>query len=187
MNKKALYYILSFMTLILLILGLFYPMLSIELNALIDAGVAKFENTVFSESRSIIETSRHLWAREKYLVSLLIFIFSVILPLAKNLLFFRVIHNPLYRRGRKLISLISKWSMVDVFVIALFLAFLATDGQGHIKTHQATVFGMRLNIKVLAQMSAELKIGFYFFLSHCLLLMGIFQYWDKSHPEKPVP
>ena len=54
----------------------------------------------------------------------------------------------------KFVGLIGKWSMADVFVVGVFLAFLAT------KNNEA--------------INAELEIGFYYFTAYCIVsIIGI--------------
>jgi paraquat-inducible protein A len=49
----------------------------------------------------------------------------------------------------KFVNLISKWSMADVFVVGVFIAFLSLQSNKNI--------------------SAELHSGFYYFLSYCVI------------------
>ncbi len=61
----------------------------------------------------------------------------------------------LLRRAASIASSLSKWSMADVFVIAIFIAFLAA---------RATQ-----NSSELVRFDADFGNGFYFFLGYCLL------------------
>jgi uncharacterized paraquat-inducible protein A len=86
------------------------------------------------------------------LLALLLFGFSVLVPFAKTLLvagtlFARTHHWSL--RGLHLSHAIGKWSMVDVFVVAVLVAFLASNGKG--------------------LTNAEIQIGLYFFAGYGLL------------------
>ncbi len=114
---------------IFLMVGVLAPMLTV---------VAQTELTLLGEvvfqyeSRSIIGTARHLASGGNLLVALLLFIFSVLIPVAKLLLSF-VALGGFEKRSKQLalksIRFIGKWSMTDVFVVAILLAFLSTESK----------------------------------------------------------
>jgi hypothetical protein len=114
---------------IFLMVGVVAPMLTV---------VAQTELTLLGEvvfqyeSRSIIGTARHLASGGNPLVALLLFIFSVLIPVAKLLLSFIALGG-FAKRSKQLamrsIRFIGKWSMTDVFVVAILLAFLSTESK----------------------------------------------------------
>ena len=117
--------------------------------------------TVYTSTRSIWGTAESL-ARNGYLgVALLIVFFSLVIPTFKLLLqecsLFvdkEAARSPLLRLNAAL----SKWSMADVFVMGLMVAFLAggaADQSNDILT-----------------MHASLGVGFYYFLGYCLFSVG---------------
>ncbi len=113
---------------------------------------------VYQKTRSIIGTIKELYNNGYTVVAALIGLFSVIIPAAKGLMllfsFFKI--NPsLSHRLKNISSLMSKWSMADVFVIGVFVAFLAANA---IKREGG-----------LLSFEAMLGSGFYFFLGYCLL------------------
>ncbi|MFT5893999.1 MAG: putative paraquat-inducible protein A [bacterium] len=112
----------------------------------------------FDKTRSIIGTATELYSNGHLPVALLIMIFSVGVPTLKALLL--LILNVSMRektRYRLLVvsNAISKWSMADVFVIAIFIAYLAGNG---IQESQG-----------LVDFKATLGIGFWYFLGYCLV------------------
>lgn len=112
----------------------------------------------FDKTRSIIGTAKELYSNGHLPVALLIMIFSVGVPTLKALLL--LILNVSMRektRYRLLVvsNAISKWSMADVFVIAIFIAYLAGNG---IQESQG-----------LVDFNATLGIGFWYFLGYCLV------------------
>jgi uncharacterized paraquat-inducible protein A len=112
----------------------------------------------FDKTRSIIGTATELYSNGHLPVALLILIFSVGVPTLKALLL--LILNVSMRektRYRLLVvsNAISKWSMADVFVIAIFIAYLAGNG---IQESQG-----------LVDFKATLGIGFWYFLGYCLV------------------
>jgi len=113
---------------------------------------------VYQKTRSIIGTIKELYNNGYAIVAGLIGLFSIIVPAAKGLMllfsFFKI-HPSLSSRLKNFSSLMSKWSMADVFVIGIFVAFLAANA---IKREGG-----------LLSFEAILGSGFYFFLGYCLL------------------
>jgi len=112
----------------------------------------------FDKTRSIIGTAQELFANNHQLVAVLILVFSVIVPLIKALILVSAL-LPVSDRTKSLLlgisNNISKWSMADVFVIAIFIAFLASSGLQQSEG--------------LVDFQASLGKGFWFFLGYCLI------------------
>lgn len=169
-----------FLGLVLLYFGVTESMINITLNYFIDAGIKTFEGTIFSTSRSILETSKNLINNDKIFVGIMILTFSCIVPLIKTLLLLSLHSKKLSNKKIKVIlNAISKWSMADVFVVAIFLVFLATDGVNTLQEEKFSMIGMSLNVKVNALMTSEFQNGFYFFLSYCLVSIAHTQFMKK--------
>ncbi len=82
------------------------------------------------ESKSIVSILATLWQHGKYFVFLLIMIFSVLIPLLKILLSLFVVlikKDKIKNLSLACIHKIGKWSMTDVFVIAILLAFFTMN------------------------------------------------------------
>ena len=131
-------------------------------NNLVDMVVDTLEvsGTVeaFDKTRSILGTAQELHANGHLLVAVLIVIFSVVVPLAKALILLGMLLpvSPKVKNALLWVSSnISKWSMADVFVIAIFIAFLAGNG---IQESRG-----------LVEFQASLGTGFWFFLGYCLV------------------
>ncbi len=112
----------------------------------------------FDKTRSILQTAQELYASGHLPVAMLIVVFSVIVPLLKALLLLAML-LPLSIAARSALltisNAISKWSMADVFVIAIFVAFLAGNG---IQESRG-----------LVDFEASLGVGFWYFLAYCVL------------------
>lgn len=83
---------------------------------------------VFSfEAKSIASTISDLLASHDLVLGGLVLFFSVIVPLAKAavVLFATVAHGAARDRAVQFVHAIGKWSMADVFVVAVLLAMLA--------------------------------------------------------------
>ena len=115
------------------------------------------EYSLMDESRSILGTVQFLTESKQYLVAFLIFWFSVLVPVIKAVLLLLVLMIPSMRYKKGLyafIRLIGKWSMADVFVVAILIAFLSVGGNSSVQ--------------------ADIHSGYYWFLAYCLLsLLGI--------------
>jgi uncharacterized paraquat-inducible protein A len=122
-------------------------------------------------AKSILGTSEELWNDGNHLVAFLIIFFSVFVPAIKLLLLSVAVafrESQLESRLAKASAAMSKWSMADVFVMALIISFLAikaSSGHSSMVTNEIT-----------------LEIGFYYFLGYCLLsiLAGQFLISSKS-------
>lgn len=133
----------------LLVPGVILPALTIDVTPVLPF-LGKM--TLLHETRSIFGTIRKLYDSGDWLVASLILGFSVVVPAAKGLMLLYVLSfrkAPGRRALHALVGLIGKWSMADVFVMGLFLTYLA---------------GNAIN-----GMSAMLHKGFWFFLGYCLL------------------
>jgi uncharacterized paraquat-inducible protein A len=114
--------------------------------------------SAFDKTRSILGTAHELYANNHLLVAMLIVVFSVVVPLIKALILLAVLLPVKPKVKTTLLwisSAISKWSMADVFVIAIFIAFLASNG---IQESRG-----------LVDFDAHLGVGFWYFLGYCLL------------------
>ena len=135
-------------------LGLMGDMAKLMLNNL------QVEGTLpaFDKTRSILGTVQDLMDSGNVLVAVLIVTFSIVIPVIKGLLTLATqlpLGTGIVKPMSWLSDHISKWSMADVFVIAIFISLLAAKG---IKEDTG-----------LVNFDASLGSGFYFFLGYCLL------------------
>ena len=141
--------ILIIASLVVLYPGLTQPMLNLTIAAKLPfVGEMEFYN----KTQSIMESVQSLIDSDNTLVAVLIFLFSVAVPVTKILLLLVVLLAPMPKLRKvlhQIILAIGKWSMADVFVVGLFMAFLA--GQAH------------------PSAQASLHPGFYYFLGYCVL------------------
>ncbi len=115
----------------------------------------KGEIDAYNDTRSIAGTVKELFRSGNGFVGFLVMLFSVIIPITKILLMLvaACFRNSLNSRKAFLISsVISKWSMADVLVIAIIVAFMAANAS---------------NMGGLLDMDARFEPGFYFFLGYC--------------------
>ena len=155
----------------LLVPGVVQPIYSLDITSTVDAGIAQFEGQVYQRTRSILGAVRELFDSGNYLVSFLILLFSIIVPVSKGSMLLGSIYASQQRvreRLVKIVDLIGKWSMADVFVIGVFLAFLATENQVQENRFQVEALGAQLEVGIVTRVTSTLGPGFYFFLSYCI-------------------
>jgi paraquat-inducible protein A len=91
---------------------------------------------LYHESRSILATVAQLLGPDgSLIVGLPLLMFSIVMPLAKTIGLGLVLMAP-RRAGPPVLSLahrIGRWSMADVFVVALLLSFFATSHHRHLE------------------------------------------------------
>jgi hypothetical protein len=126
---------------------------------------------VYTNTRSIWGTVESLAGSGNLLVAFLIVFFSLVIPTFKLLLQAMSLFITRVEFRRPLLwlnSVLSKWSMADVFVMALLVAYLAgnaADQTGDMLT-----------------MHASLGAGFYYFLAYCLFSVIASSILHKSPP-----
>lgn len=134
---------------IFLLVGLLAPILTVvahEEIAVLGRVVLQYE------SKGIITTIHKLYSVDNYFIASLLLLFSVLLPVLKivlSLIALQLEHSSMRRASVLLVKIIGRWSMTDVFVVAVLLAFLTAD------TAQVT--------------DATLGPGLYFFAGYGLL------------------
>jgi uncharacterized paraquat-inducible protein A len=137
-----------------------------QITAALQKNVGDVE--VYEQTRSILGTVRRLYEVGSALPATLILLFSVIVPLAKAaLVAAAAFMTDAARRQRTLrfVEAIAKWSMADVFVVAIFVAYLAAHAT------QAPS-----GAPPLLAFTAHFGAGFYWFTAYCLFSLATQQY-----------
>ncbi len=125
---------------------------------------------VYQRTRSILKAIQELYGNGFGVVAFLIGLFSIVIPVAKGLML-AISCLPIPTVSiflRRVADLVSRWSMADVFVVGVFVAFLAANamrGEGGMLHFEAT-----------------LGTGFYCFLGYCLLSLVSGQILTTSNP-----
>lgn len=144
---------------ITLVLGLITPILMVTIHK----EVEYIGDIVLSfESKGVMGSIVKLWESGDVVVALVILLFSVLVPVLKvfALLFVAIfMENRFAHNIVKFFKMIGKWSMVDVFVVAVFLVYLTSNN---------------------ADVSrAEVEVGLYFFLAYVIVSMLVSLAADK--------
>jgi len=122
-------------------------------------GLDQIEGTLqaYSSTRSMWGTAQELARSGNLPVAILIVFFSLVIPVFKLLLQVASLFVSRAPYGRSLLwlnAVLSKWSMSDVFVMGLLVAFMAGRASDQVGD--------------LLTMNASLEPGFYYFLAYCL-------------------
>jgi len=119
------------------------------------------ELEVYQQTRSILGSVKHLYEVGSNTAASLILLFSVLVPFLKALLvLWAVYRRDALKRARTLrfVEIIAKWSMADVFAVAVIIAYLAA---------RATQAGGGTTT-ALVTFTATFGPGFYWFAAYCL-------------------
>ena len=137
-----------------------------QISASLQKNMAEVQ--VYEQTRSIVGSVRRLYEVGSPVPATLILLFSVIVPLGKAALvaWSTFIRNAAVRRRTlAFVETIAKWSMADVFVVALFIAYLAARAS-------ATPTQGPNAAPALIAFSAHFGAGFYWFAAYCLFSLA---------------
>ena len=139
-----------------------------------------FKNQVlFYKSKSIYEVVTLMMAQQKFdlmAVGVLIFLFSVLFPV------FKLLSTSVYLMSDKLkkhkiiqffIFKTGKWSMADVFVIAIIMAFIGFEGIISEQLNQLSTLGE--SIDILTTNNSSVLFGFYAFTAFVIISLFLSQ------------
>lgn len=139
------------LSVIALVTGWFSPIL--EITAYQD--IPMLGNTIFQyESKSIISALEKIYSQQQYMIAVIILLFTVITPIIKTIVMLTIcLRKKLHLSSKriKFLSLIGKWSMLDVFVVAIIVTYFSMKSTG--------------------QTDANLQIGVYYFSLYVILSM----------------
>ncbi|MCF6288457.1 MAG: paraquat-inducible protein A [Proteobacteria bacterium] len=139
------------LSIIALIAGWFSPILAI--TAYQDIPI--LGNTIFQyESKSIITALAKIYQQQQYVIAIIILLFTVITPVIKTMLLLTMIFQKklhLSTYSIKILANVGKWSMLDVFVVAIVVTYFSMKSTG--------------------QTDAKLQIGVYYFSIYVILSM----------------
>jgi hypothetical protein len=189
--SKIDYLITILFSFLLLFLGITLPMIEIdarisEINfSFLDETISFTNQVLFYKSKSIYEVVTLMMAQRKFdliAVGTLIFLFSVLFPITK------LISSILFLSSQKLkehkiiqffIFKTGKWSMADVFVIAIIMAFIGFEGIITDQLNQLESFTE--SAAILTTNNSSVLFGFFSFTAFVLLSIAISHKLQKSN------
>ena len=137
-----------------------------QLTAALQKNVGEVE--VYQQTRSILGSVRRLYEVGSPTPATLILLFSVIVPLGKAALVAWAMFASPETRQRTLtfVEAIARWSMADVFVVALFITYLAA-----MASQSTPVAG-----PPVVAFKAQFGPGFYWFAAYCVFSLATQQF-----------
>ena len=119
---------------------------------------------VFQQTRSIVSSVQRLYEVGSPVPATLILLFSVVVPFVKTALVGWAMFAAPATRQRTLafVETIAKWSMADVFVVALFITYLAA-----MASQSAADAG-----PPIVAFTAQFGPGFYWFAAYCVFSLA---------------
>lgn len=183
--QRAEVYALLGISSIFLFAGIFIPMIEIDarINSLsfelLSTNIEFTNQVLFYKSKSIIDVVSIMLFQKRLdliLVGFGIFAFSIFFPLLKLMSTAYYIENKEIR-STKFVSFFvfrsGKWSMADVMVIAIFMAYIGFSG---ILTEQLTQLeNLSPSLDIISTNESNLRTGFYVFSGYVLLSLMISQ------------
>ncbi len=179
LSRSAVLVLMSF-CLAMLVGGVLSPMLEVEVRVnKIDATLLgtpiEFQNqSLYYRSKTVLEvfqTLIHMGRPEMTLVGVLVIAFSVVFPTLKLLALAASLFRPALLRTNRIVKILafelSKWSMADVMVLAIFMSFVAFNS-----VVGSALGGLR-NLPEVQQVmfptdASKILPGYYLFIGFCI-------------------
>ncbi len=190
---KAEFTILTLICGCLLAVGVLIPMINIDARIskmefeLMGESIVFIDQVLYFKSKSILEVVWVMITNKKVdviIVGVLVLSFSVLFPVSK--LIGSVIHiysDKLRENGfiKFLVFRTAKWSMADVMVVAIFMAYIGFTGI--ISEQLSDLEDIALNVNIMTTNASSLQIGFFLFTSFAVLSLLVshkLQYREKN-------
>jgi len=180
---KHLSFFLSILAIALFIPGIILPMFSLNMDVLAQISGANLSSSIIDKELSLLGTVDELWQHNRILVAILIFTFSITVPVIKTVLITVAYFIKSAITEQKIISLVNaigKWSMADVFVVAIFLAIMSTNHAETATNQQVAIFGFKLDLIISSETLSNVGAGFYYFVGYCLVSLMASQLYQRA-------
>jgi hypothetical protein len=184
-------------TLILLAGGVMTPMIGIEAKVeslrlqVLGEPVVFEDQVLYFQSKSVVDVVRVLLETGKpdmLLVGFLIALFSVFFPAIKVVASYLYFHDFRGLRGDAAVRFFAlksgKWSMADVMVIAMLMAFIGF--RGLVSNQLGSLSGTHETVEVLTTNGTRLDVGFYLFLGFTIASLAVSTILDARLGERHV-
>lgn len=175
--------------------GLSLPMIDIDARIsslgfnLMGEEVSFKDQVLFFQSKSILDVVRLLLEQDKFEtvgVGFLILLFSVIFPLTKMLASTAVVSRPTLLSKNRLVRFLvlksGKWSMADVFVVAIFMSYIGFRGIINSQLRQLERANETVNM-ISTYEYTTLQEGFVLFTGFCILSLVLSTILDERRAQ----
>lgn len=180
---------------VLLIAGVSMPMIDMQATIprmsveVLGHPIHFLNQDLYFQSKSILDVFwvmiKHKTAQMK-VVGVLLVTFSIIFPVLKIFASLGYYHD--YRNARKnrlvnfLVFKAGKWSMADVMVVAIFMAYVGFNGIISTGFRDLKAAVQREDVMFLTTNATSLQPGFYIFLTYTLLALFLSGFLTRKQP-----
>lgn len=178
---------------LLLLCGILTPMIEVEAQiselrfVLMGKPLEFFNEVLYFQSKSILDVVSILMATnaaKTMLVGVLLVTFSIIFPGLKLLASVFYVYQPEFSRRSQVVQFFAlksgKWSMADVMVIAILMAYVGFDGMINSQLNLISRGATTAGIEVLTTNGTALQPGFFMFLAFCIYSLLVSTLMDSS-------
>lgn len=177
-----------------LMFGVLLPMIEIDARissislTLLGEKIGFKDQVLYYKSKSILEVVRLMLTNGRIdvlLVGVLVLIFSVLFPVAKLVASIVYIYRPSLQSSKALNLIVfktGKWSMADVMVVAIFMAYIGFGGI--ISDQLRQLESISDTIDILTTNQSDLQSGFYLFTTFTVLSLVVSQKIQSSVNKK---
>lgn len=163
----------------LLLFGVLLPMIEIDARIssisfqLLGERISFTDQVLYYKSKSILEVVRLMLTQGRtdvFLVGILVLVFSVLFPVSKLVCSVIYQYVPTLQSTKWLNFVVfktGKWSMADVMVVAIFMAYIGFGGI--ISEQLRQLSSISANIDILTTNQSSLQVGFFLFTSFTIL------------------
>jgi hypothetical protein len=184
------YLILCSVLVLLGVVGVTTPMIDMEAKisnltfVLLDHPILFDNQILYFQSKTILDVFwimiTHKDIQMKF-VGLLVVGFSVVFPLLKLISSYFYYFNFLKLRNSKLVQFFvlqsGKWSMADVLVVAIFMAYIGFNGI--VSSQLGNLAAFAPNLELITTNGTSLQPGYYLFLAYTILAMFLSSFLKK--------
>ncbi len=185
------YIILVLVLFVLLISGVTIPMIDLEAKIsemsfmLLDHPVKFLNQVLYFQTKSVLDVFWIMITHQEIqmkIVGILMVLFSVVFPVIKLVSSVIYYYNHWNARQNRYIQFFvlksGKWSMADVMIIAIFMAYIGFNGVISSQFGKLDVGGEE--VVLLATNGTSLQPGFYLFLSYTVLALFLSEFLAKK-------
>jgi Paraquat-inducible protein A len=185
------YIVLVLILFTLLVSGVTVPMIDLEAKIaemsfmLFDHPIQFLDQILYFQTKSVLDV---FWIMVTHpdiqmkIVGILMVAFSVIFPVTKLISSIVYYYNHWSARDSKIIQFFilksGKWSMTDVMIIAIFMAYIGFNGM--ISSQFSKFHTMDKDVVLLATNGTSLQPGFYLFLTYAILALFLSEFLNKK-------
>jgi hypothetical protein len=179
LSRSAVVVLMSF-CISMLVSGVLSPMLEVEVRVtkidatLLGTPIEFQDQSLYYRSKTVLEvfhTLIHMGRPEMTVVGVLVILFSVVFPTLKMLALVASVFRPALLRTNSIVKVLafelSKWSMADVMVLAIFMSFVAFNG-----VISGALDGLRtlpdIRQVLIPTNASKILPGYYLFIGFCI-------------------